>query len=83
MADNIIPEIESDEILNRAKGFWEKNSKNILMSAAAFILIVGGYLGYKNFIQIPNEQKAQEEIFRAEENFRRDSLSLALNGCNL
>jgi tetratricopeptide (TPR) repeat protein len=80
MADNIIPEIESDEILNRAKGFWEKNSKNILISAAAFILIVGGYLGYKNFIQLPNEQKAQEEIFRAEENFRRDSLSLALNG---
>lgn len=45
-----------------------------------FILTVGGYIGYKYFVQIPNENKAQEEIYKAEFNFRQDSISLALNG---
>jgi tetratricopeptide (TPR) repeat protein len=31
-------------------------------------------------VQIPNETKAQEEIYKAELNFRQDSISLALNG---
>jgi len=31
-------------------------------------------------VQIPNENKAQDEMFRAELNFRRDSVNLALNG---
>jgi tetratricopeptide (TPR) repeat protein len=80
MADKNIAEMETEEVLLKAKGFWEKNSRNILTVSAALILLVGGYLAYRNFIQVPNEEKAREEIFRAEENFRKDSLSLALNG---
>jgi len=74
------PEPEQTEVLERAKGFWEKNSKVILYISSAVILLAGGYLGYKYLVQVPNEQKAQEEIFRAENNFRKDSISLALNG---
>jgi tetratricopeptide (TPR) repeat protein len=80
MSDKNIAEMETEEVLLKAKGFWEKYSRNILTVSAAVILLAGGFLAYRNFIQIPNEEKAQEEIFRAEENFRRDSLSLALNG---
>jgi tetratricopeptide (TPR) repeat protein len=68
------------EILDKAKGFWEKNSKAILTTSIAVIVLVGGYLGYKYLIQLPNEKKAQEEIFKAEANFKKDSVSLALNG---
>jgi len=71
------PEIE---VLEKAKGFWEKNSKSIMYVSVAVILLIGGYLGYKYLVQIPNETKAQEEIFMAELNFRKDSVNLALNG---
>ena len=74
------PEPEQTEVLERAKGFWEKNSKLILYISSAVILLAGGYLGYKYLVQVPNEQKAEEEIFKAETNFRKDSISLALNG---
>ena len=74
------PEPEQIEVLERAKGFWEKNSKLILYISSAVILLAGGYLGYKYLVQVPNELKAQEEISKAENNFRKDSISLALNG---
>ena len=74
------PEPEQTEVLERAKGFWEKNSKLILYISSAVILLAGGYLGYKYLVQVPNELKAQEEISKAENNFRKDSISLALNG---
>lgn len=75
-------ESEQNELLEKAKGFWEKNTKNILYATTAIILIAGGYIGYKYLIQQPKEKKAQEEIFKAEKNFRQDSLNLALNGNN-
>ncbi|MFZ9660667.1 MAG: tetratricopeptide repeat protein [Chitinophagaceae bacterium] len=75
-------ESEQNEILEKAKGFWEKNTKNILYATTAIIVIIGGYLGYKYLVQMPKEKKAQEEIYRAEKNFRQDSLNLALNGNN-
>jgi tetratricopeptide (TPR) repeat protein len=71
------PEVE---VIEKAKGFWEKNSKSILYASVAIIVLVGGYLGYKYLVQMPKETKAQEEIFRAEANFRKDSIALALNG---
>lgn len=71
------PEVE---IIDKARGFWEKNSKSILILSIAVIAIAGGYLGYKYLVQIPNETKAQEAIYKAEANFRKDSVSLALNG---
>ncbi len=76
------PEPEQIEVLERAKGFWEKNSRMILYISSAVILLAGGYLAYKYLILIPNETKAQEEIYKAETNFRKDSISLALNGTN-
>jgi tetratricopeptide (TPR) repeat protein len=74
------PEQETQEVLLRAKGFWEKYSRNILIASTIVIVLTGGYLAYKYLYLLPNEEKAQEEIYRAEENFRKDSLSLALNG---
>jgi tetratricopeptide (TPR) repeat protein len=71
------PEVE---VLEKAKGFWEKNSRPILIGLVSIIVVIGGYLGYKYLVQIPNDNKAQEAIYKAETNFRLDSISLALNG---
>jgi TolA-binding protein len=80
MSEKHSQEQETEQIVASAKNFWEKYSRNIVIASVAVIVIVGGSLAYKNFVQIPNEEKASEEIFRAEENFRKDSLALALNG---
>lgn len=66
--------------VEKALGFWQKNSKIIIGIATVVILGAGGYLGYKNFILIPKETKAAEELFTAEAYFRKDSFALALNG---
>lgn len=75
--NQVDPEVE---VIQKAKGFWEHNSKKLIYGLVAFIVIAGGYLGYKYLVLAPNEKKAQEEIFKAEANFRKDSISLALNG---
>jgi tetratricopeptide (TPR) repeat protein len=66
--------------IDNVKGFWEKYSRTIVMVSGAIIILAGGYLSYVNFYKNPNEEKAREELFRAEMNFRKDSLSLALKG---
>ena len=66
MSDKSKVEKSEEEIINQAVGFWQKNSKSIIIVSAVVIIAIGGYLGYKNFIQLPNEQKASEELFTAD-----------------
>jgi tetratricopeptide (TPR) repeat protein len=80
MSDKITVETGDQEIVDKAIGFWEKNSKKIITVSVVIIVVVGGYLGYKNLVQLPKEQKANEELFAAENYFRKDSFNLALNG---
>ncbi len=74
------PTHSDEDVVRRAKDFWTRNQKPVLIIAIAVILLAGGYLGYKYFILAPKEEKAQEVMFRAEEYFRMDSLKKALNG---
>jgi predicted negative regulator of RcsB-dependent stress response len=62
--------------------FWDKYGKQTGYALFAIILIVGGYLAYKYMISEPNEKKATEAMFRAEEYYRIDSANLALKGDN-
>jgi len=68
------------EPIDQVKGFWGKNSRIIVIASSAILILVFGYISYQQFYQLPLEEKAQEEIFKAEMNFRKDSLSLALKG---
>jgi hypothetical protein len=70
----------SEVIVEKAKDFWTRNSKVILGVATALLLAVAGFYVYKNYFQKPNEEKAYDAIFKAEEYYRLDSLNLALNG---
>lgn len=68
------------EAVDRAKDFWGRNGRTITIAALVIILLGGGYLAYKKLVKEPNELKAAEAIFKAEEYYRLDSFNLALNG---
>ncbi|HEV7783086.1 MAG TPA: tetratricopeptide repeat protein [Chitinophagaceae bacterium] len=76
-----VQESKHDEIvIAKAKDFWSKYSKPIMIVSAVIIVAVGGFYIYKNFFKGPKEEKAREAIFKAEEYYRLDSVNLALNG---
>lgn len=78
----VTPQTREDHeiVVERAKDFWTRNNRLILTLGVAIILVGGGYLAYKKMYKEPNEVKASEASFRAEEYFRMDSLQKALNG---
>jgi TolA-binding protein len=84
----MVETMETNVAIEKAKGFWAKFSKPIIYVGSAAILLVGGWLAYKHFYKIPNEEKASELIFPAEKlfskmastGFNKDSLTLVLKG---
>ena len=70
-------------VVDRARDFWGRYGKIVLIASAAVILLCGGYLAYKYLVKGPNEEKAVEAMFKAEEYYRLDSLNPALNGDGL
>ena len=71
---------ESEAVIERAKDFWGRFGKPLSIALGAILLVVAGFLIYKNFIAGPKEKKAADAIFRAQEYYQQDSLSKALNG---
>ena len=74
---------QEKNIIAEAKDFWGKYSKLVMYSFTAIIILVAAFLGYKYLVQVPNEQKAVEAMYHAEEYYRMDSAKLALNGDNI
>lgn len=64
----------------RSEQFWQKNSKWIVYSVAALVLLVGGYFAYQKYFKAPEEVKAADAMWKAEDYYRMDSARLALNG---
>jgi predicted negative regulator of RcsB-dependent stress response len=62
---------------------WEHYGKQGSYVLIAIVILVGGYLGYRNWIAEPNEKQAVAAMFRAEQYYRMDSARLALNGDNI
>ena len=81
MADKkSMQELDGDAVIAKAKDFWSKFSKPIMIASAVVIVAVGGWYIYQNFFKKPKEEKAVEAMFKAEEYYRLDSANLALNG---
>ena len=68
---------------NRVAGFWVENSRKILIGLGALAALVAAFIGYRYFVSEPNEAKAAEAVFRAQEYYGQDSVRLALNGDNV
>ncbi|MDR3713765.1 MAG: tetratricopeptide repeat protein [Puia sp.] len=74
---------EETNVVDELQHSWNRYGKQISYAVIVAILVVGGIFGYKNFVSGPNETKASESMFRAEEYYRMDSVRLALNGDNV
>ena len=67
-------------VVDRAQDFWGKYSKPIMIGLTAIVVLVGGYFAYNNFVKAPEEIKANDAIWKAQEYYKIDSFNLALNG---
>lgn len=82
------PVKESRDVSEIAQGFWANYSKPIIYVGTAIILVIGGWFAYKQFVKLPQEKKANESIFMAENifdkmasgGFNKDSAVIVLNG---
>jgi tetratricopeptide (TPR) repeat protein len=84
MAENNFVDTDSSEvIIAKAKDLWARYSKALTIASLVVILVGGGYYAYSNFVVKPKEAKASEVMFKAEEYYRMDSVSKALNGDGL
>lgn len=58
-----------DEGASKTEEWVAENQKYILGGIGAIVLVVMAYLGYKNFVQEPNELKASNELFQAQQHY--------------
>ena len=68
------------DVVDRAKDFWNRYGRGIMIAAGAIILLGGGWLAYKYLVKVPKEEKAAEAIWQAENYFMQDSVQKALKG---
>jgi tetratricopeptide (TPR) repeat protein len=74
---------EEKNPVDQLQHYWDRWGKQAGYALLAVILVVGGLFAYRNLVSEPNEKKAIESMFRAEEYYRMDSARLALNGDNV
>lgn len=72
------PEVIAEK-LEGAEHWIEENPKIVIGVIAAVVLIVGGYFGFRYYIN-SQERIAQSEMFQAVHYFEADSMDLALKG---
>jgi len=66
------------EVKENAQDFFTRNRAVILGGLGLIFALAAGYVVYKYFIQEPKEKQASVAIFKAEQQFARDSFALAL-----
>src|SRR3546814_19211458 len=68
------------EQYGRAEKFVNENRKSLLIIAGSVVVLALLYIGYPKFYLAPREQEAINDMFKAQEFFKNDSLETALNG---
>lgn len=76
--DEVIVDVA--QAYSRTERYIEENKKSLTVITVIVVMIVGGYLAYKNLYLKPLEQEAHEQMWKAEAYFAVDSLDLAMNG---
>ncbi len=69
-----------ENLLSKTEQYIEENQKSLTIIVVAIVVVVLGYLGYRNLYVAPLEQEARSQIYMAERYFERDSFYLALYG---
>ena len=68
------------EAVSKSEMFFQKYGKIVYGCVAAVLLIALAILAYNRFILQPKKEKAQAEMFKAEQKFAQGNYELALNG---
>lgn len=63
---------------DQATSFFERNQKMILAILVGLVVVVGGWFGYKHLVKEPREQKAMDQMWKAQQQFEQDSFQVAL-----
>ncbi len=69
-----------EESLTKTEQFIENNQRKIIIAILTIVVVVLGYFGFQKLYKAPQEEKAQNALYQAEEYFRANSYQLALNG---
>ena len=75
--------LDLEDAMSSSEAFIIKYKNRFIGGIAAAVILIGGYLGYKNYIEEPKEAKATEAIFKGEQYFDEGNFELALNGDSL
>ncbi|NPA33786.1 MAG: tetratricopeptide repeat protein [Chlorobi bacterium] len=71
------------DIFSRIEAFVLAYPKQVAMIVGGILVIIIGFLAYKNFYVKPMNEHAQKQVWRAIQYFQMDSFNLALNGDGL
>ena len=69
-----------EDALTQQEAFLIKYKNAIIGGVVAVIIIVAGFIMYKNLYAEPREEKAQAALFKGQEYFEQDAFEQALNG---
>ena len=69
-----------EDALTQSEAFLIKYKNAIIGGVVAVIIIVAGFIMYKNLYAEPREEKAQAALFKGQEYFEQDAFDQALNG---
>ena len=69
-----------EDALTQSEAFLIKYKDAIIGGVVAVIIIVAGFIMYKNLYAEPREEKAQAALFKGQEYFEQDAFEQALNG---
>lgn len=70
--------IDMVEVREQAVGFFERYRNFILGGLGLIVLVIVGWVAYKQFFLKPKQQEAVDQMFQAQIQFDRDSFQLAL-----
>ena len=69
-----------EDALTQSEAFLIKYKNALIGGVVAVIIIVAGFIMYKNLYAEPREEKAQAALFKGQEYFEQDAFEQALNG---
>ena len=69
-----------EDALTQSEAFLIKYKNAIIGGVVAVIIIVAGFIMYKNLYAEPREEKAQAALFKGQEYLEQDAFEQALNG---
>jgi tetratricopeptide (TPR) repeat protein len=81
VADNLQDDtlVDISQVGSQATALWDKYGKIVTYVGGGLLLLIAGYLAYKNLYVAPKQKEAVNQMYQAQAMFERDSFDLALN----